>query len=252
MAGAGLERCLVLGLAMLCLQASIGTLNDLVDVEHDRGRKPGKPLPRGLVPVGAARLLVVAGLVAGVALSMAGGLPTAGLAVAGVGVGYAYDLRLKASPWSWLPFAVGLPLLPVYAWVGAVGGVPAPFLVLVPLAVVAGAGLALANELADAERDQAAGVRTAVGALGRERAWRVGLGLDLVVAAVAGGTLIVDGAPVVAIGAADGSIALLMVGLALGRSSRPATRERGWEAQAVGLGCLALAWLVGLASRGLL
>ena len=237
---------------MLCLQASIGVLNDLVDVQHDRGHKPGKPLPRALVPVGIARLIVVAGLAAGLALSLAGGLLTAGLALAGAGVGFAYDLRLKASPWSWLPFALGLPLLPVYAWVGATGGVPGPFLVLIPLAVVAGTGLALANELADAERDQAAGVRTAVGALGHDRAWRVGLGLELIVAAVAGGSLVLYGAPVVAIGAADGSIALLMVGLALSRSPRPLTRERGWEGQCVALGCLALAWLGGLAARGLL
>jgi 4-hydroxybenzoate polyprenyltransferase len=237
---------------MLCLQASIGTLNDLADIQHDRGRKPGKPLPRGLVPPGVARLVVVAGLLTGLGLSLTGGVVTVGVAIAGVSIGYAYDLGLKASRWSWLPFAVGLPLLPVYAWVGATGGVPAAFLVLIPLAVVAGTAVALANQLADAERDQAAGIRTAVGALGRERAWRIGLGLELIVALVAGGSLVLDGAPLVAIGAADGSIALLMIGVALGRSPRAATRERGWEAQAVALGCLALAWLGGLASRGLL
>ncbi len=44
--------------------------------------------------------------------------------LAGTATGYAYDLRLKATAWAWLPFAVGLPLLPVYAWVGATGRVP--------------------------------------------------------------------------------------------------------------------------------
>jgi geranylgeranylglycerol-phosphate geranylgeranyltransferase len=252
LAGAGLEQAFVLGLAMFCLQASIGALNDLADIEHDRGQKPGKPLPRGLVSPGAARLVVAAGLAAGLGLSLAGGLVTVGVAIAGLAIGYAYDLGLKASRWSWLPFALGLPLLPVYAWVGATGAVPGAFLVLVPMAVIGGAALALANELADAERDRAADVRTAVGSLGRERAWRVGLGLELIVALVAGGSLVLDGAPVVAIGAADGSIALLMIGLALSRSPLAGTRERGWEAQAVALGCLALAWLGGLASRSLL
>ena len=121
-----------------------------------------------------------------------------------------------------------------------------------PMAVIGGAALALANELADAERDRAADVQTAVGSLGRERAWRISLGLEAIVALVAGGSLVLDAAPAVAIGAADGSIALLMIGLALSRSPLASTRERGWEAQAIALGCLALAWLGGFASRGLL
>ena len=83
------------------------------------------------------------------------------VAVAGTATGYAYDLRLKTTAWAWLPFAIGLPLLPVYAWVGATGQVPAPFVLLVPLAVLAGAAVALLNGLVDVERDRAAGRRDA-------------------------------------------------------------------------------------------
>ena len=205
---------------MFCLQASIGSLNDLADVGRDRDLKPGKPLPNGQVSIEAARLITRAGLVAGLALSLVGGPATLAVAVVGVAVGYLYDLRLKAGRWSWLAFAVGLPLLPVYAWIGATGGIPTAFLVLVPLAVVGGAALALANELADDERDRGAGLRTAVGSLGRERAWRAGALLEAVVGVVAAGSLIAAGAPILAIGTADGSIALLMIGLALGRSPR--------------------------------
>ena len=237
---------------MFALQASIGTLNDLVDVERDRGHKPGKPLPRNLVPVALARLIFGASLAAGLVLSLAAGPIVLPIALAGLAAGYAYDLRLKATAWSWLPFAIGIPLLPVYAWLGATGGVPPAFLVLVPLAVLAGAALALANELADDERDRAAGVETSVGALGRVRAWQLNASLQAAVALIAGGSLIASGAPIGAIGGADASIALTMVGLVLGRSTRPATRERGWEIQAIGLAGLALAWLGGLASRGLL
>ena len=252
LAGAGWDRATLLGLAMFTLQASIGSLNDLVDVERDRGHKPGKPLPRQLVSVALARTIFVACLVAGLLLSLAIGPAVVVVALAGLAAGYAYDLRLKASAWSWLPFAVGIPLLPVYAWLGASGGIPAAFLVLIPLAVLAGAALALANELADDERDRGAAVETSVGVLGRVRAWRVGALLETLVALIAGGSLIVAGASTIALGVADGSIALAMIGLALGRSARPATRERGWEVQAVGLGGLALAWIGGLAGRGLL
>lgn len=252
LAGAAVDRALLLGAAMFCLQASIGTVNDLADVGRDRDHKPGKPLPRGVLSIEAARLVAAGGLLAGLGLSLAAG--PAALAVAGLGVsiGYAYDLRLKASPWSWLPFALGVPLLPVYAWLGATGGLPTPFLVLIPAAVVGGAALALANQLADDERDRSAGTRTAVGLLGRATGWRVGALLQAAVAVVAAGSLVGAGAAIPAIGAADGAIALIMIGLALGRSRLARTRERGWEAQAIGLGALALAWLGGLASRGLL
>ena len=38
-----------------------------------------------------------------------------------LGVGLLYDLRLRGTALSWFPFAVGIPLLPVYAWLGATG-----------------------------------------------------------------------------------------------------------------------------------
>jgi 4-hydroxybenzoate polyprenyltransferase len=252
LAGAGVDRAILLAVAMLCLQASIGTLNDLADVGRDRDHKPGKPLPRGLVSIATGRLVVAGSLLAGLTLSLAAGPGALAIAALGVAIGYAYDLRLKASPWSWLPFAFGLPLLPAYAWLGAIGRIPAAFVVLVPLALAGGAALALANELADDERDRSAGIRTAVGVLGRRAGWRVGALLQALVAGVGAGSLIGAGAPILAIGTADGSVALIMVGLVLGRSPMAATRERGWEAQAIGLGGLALAWLGGLASRGLL
>lgn len=236
---------------MFGLQASIGTLNDLVDIERDRGHKPGKPLPTGLIAIPTARAIAAGGLLLGLVLSVAVRPILGVIALLGVATGYAYDFRLKASRWSWLPFTIGIPLLPVYAWVGATGRLPAPFFVLVPLAVMGGAALALANELADDERDRGAGVETSVVALGRARAWRLGAGLQALVAVVAGASLIASGAPTLAVGAADAAIALTMIGLALGRSRLPSSRERGWEVQAIGLGALAVAWLAGIASRGL-
>ncbi|MGH2465448.1 MAG: UbiA family prenyltransferase [Candidatus Limnocylindrales bacterium] len=250
LAGAGLDRAGLLGGAMLCLQASIGGLNDLLDLERDRATKPAKPLPRGLLSRRSARAIVVAGLVAGLGLSLLAGPVPLLVGVLGLTVGYLYDARLKTGPWSWLPFAIGLPLLPVYAWVGATGELPGSFLVLVPTAIVGGAALALANELADDERDRAGGVRTAVGALGRARAWRRGALLQGLVASVALGSLVIGEAPILTLAAAAGSVGLILLGLVVGRSTRAELRERAWEAQAIGLGGLAIAWLGGLASRG--
>jgi len=249
-AGADGPTAALLGLAMFCLQASIGAVNDLADLEHDRQGKPAKPLATGLVGLPTAGLVAMAGFAAGLGLSIAirPGLGLIGLA--GLGLGYAYDLRLKSSPWSWLPFACGIGLLPVYAWFGASGDVPPALGFLVPAAVLGGAALALANQLADDERDRASGVRTTVGLLGRKRAWQLIAALHIAVAIIAILTLLGARAGIVAFGAALLSIELIAVGTELGRSPTAAGRERAWELQAIGLGCLGLAWLAGLSGAG--
>lgn len=56
-------RAAAIAFAALCLAASAGYVaNDLTDVDRDRAhpRKRGRPLPSGLVPLGLARVLVVA------------------------------------------------------------------------------------------------------------------------------------------------------------------------------------------------
>jgi 4-hydroxybenzoate polyprenyltransferase len=252
-AGASASRAAVLGVAMLALQVSIGALNDLTDVDRDRGRKHAKPIPAGLVGEGSARVVVVAGLVVGLGLSAAVGPATLGVALAGTAAGYGYDLRLKATAWAWLPFAVGLPLLPVYAWVGTTGELPAPFLLVVPLGILAGAALALLNGLVDVERDRAAGLMTPAIRLGPRRSLRVAAGLLAVVATGVVGSLAAVGvvAPTAwaLVVAGLGSIA---GGLVLAGSAAAGRRERGWEAAAVGIGLLAAGWAIGFAGRGLL
>lgn len=251
-AGADRTRAVLLGLAMVCLQVSIGALNDLLDVERDRGRKPGKPIPAGLVGRGTALAVVVAGLVLGLVASAAAGLLVFAVALVGTAAGWAYDIRLKTTGWAWLPFAIGLPLLPVFAWVGATGRIPTAFGLLVPLAIVAGAGVALLNGLADIDRDRAAGVATPAVRLGARKArWLSGALLGLV-GVVALGSLAAVGAEPRAWLAATAGLALVAAGLVLAGSSSGARRERGWEAGAIGLGLVAAGWVLGFAGRGLL
>ena len=235
---------------MVSLQVSIGALNDLTDEDRDRGRKTGKPIPAGLVGRRTATGLVVAGLVLGLGLAATMGLPALLVALAGVGAGYAYDLRLKATAWAWLPFALGLPLLPVFAWVGVTGRIPAAFLLLVPLAILAGAALALLNGLVDVDRDRSAGVVTPAVRLGRRRARELAAGLLGIVVVGAVGSLAVVGADPPAWIATVVGVALTGAGVGLAGSDAPARRERGWEASAIGLGMLAAGWTIGFAAAG--
>jgi 4-hydroxybenzoate polyprenyltransferase len=252
LAGADPATATRLALSMLCLQASIGALNDLVDAPIDAGRKPGKPLPRGVVTRRAAWLVTVVGGGAGLALSWPSGAATLAVAAAGAGLGYLYDLRLSRGPISWLPLALALPLLPVHAWLGATGTVPPGLVTLVPAAVLAGFGLALGNGLVDVERDAASGRRGIVVALGPPTARLLSagaLGLVVVLAwLVAPGAVGAPGAlgTLRSTGVPIGGAAIILGAAAL-RARSAGLRERGWELEAIGVATIGIAWLAGTA-----
>ena len=239
-----------LGLAMFLLQASIGTLNDLVDAPIDAGRKPGKPIPAGLVGRSTARVVAVAAAVLGLVLAAPSGLATVVLAVAVLGIGYGYDTIAKGTAWSWLPFAVGIPLLPVFGWLGTTGTLPSSFAILIPAAILAGTALAIANARADAERDLAAGIESVATQLGPRRSWVVATALLGVVVAAAVATILAWDGPVVALLGAAAATGVIGAGMLLGRSRDPARLERAWELEAVGVALLAAAWLAGTLPAG--
>jgi 4-hydroxybenzoate polyprenyltransferase and related prenyltransferases len=234
-----------LAVSMTALQASIGTLNDVVDAPRDAGHKPGKPIPAGLVSARLAVATVAAGGGVGVGLAIPSGWGTVTLALVVLAIGYGYDLVFKGTAWSWLPFAVGIPLLPVYGWLGATGSLAGSFVVLLPVAVIAGAALAIANARADMERDATAGVDSVAIRLGLGLAWAVNAVLlsCVVVAAIA--TLAASGASPVASAAAIGAGLVIGLGVLVGRGGDRVRRERAWELEAVGVGLLAMAWLAG-------
>jgi len=245
LAGADGITAVRIGVSMTALQVSIGSLNDIVDAPRDAGRKVAKPIPGGLVSPVEAWAVAIGGAVLGLALAVPSGLATVVLAVLILAIGYAYDLAFKGTAWSWLPFAVGIPLLPVFGWLGATGGLPSSFAILLPVAVIAGAALAVANARADVERDAAAGVDSVATRLGIEQAWIVNAGLLGVVIVLAAATLITWGASPAAMLGALGASVVIGIGVVLGRNADSAGRERAWELEAVGVGFLAAAWLAG-------
>jgi 4-hydroxybenzoate polyprenyltransferase len=239
-----------LGVAMLALQASIGALNDLVDAPIDAGRKPGKPIPRGLISPATALAIVIASAGLGLVLAAPSGPGLVGLAGLVLAIGYAYDLVAKGTAWSWVPFALGIPLLPVFGWYGVADALPAPFAILVPVAVLAGAALAIANALPDLGRDQAAGIASVAARLGPRRAWATGASLQSIVGVVAVGSLWLAGTTMPLIGAAILSACLVLAGVILGRTSSAIRLERAWEVQAIGTALLGATWLWGIARPG--
>ena len=251
-AGADASLATRLALGMLGLQFAIGTANDLADAPRDALNRPGKPLPAGLVgPLGADAVLFVA---AGAGLLSAASAGPAALAVGILGLadGLVYDVRLKGTALSWLPFAGGVALLPVYAWLGAAGTLPGAFWGIVPLALLAGAVLAVANALADLDRDTEVGVVSIATILGRDRAIAAdaaGLALLLVVVVLSSAAAGFVGAAL-PVELAGGGLGL--VGLGLSASPNGQVGRLGWEVQAIGIVAVGAGWLAVLVSAGLL
>lgn len=249
-AGAGPGRAALLGASMALLQFAIGALNDLVDAPRDAAAGRAKPIPAGLVDRRAARAVMVAAGAGGLLLSLAGGPALLALALLVLLVGASYDLRAKGTTLSWLPFALGIPLLPVYGWYGGAGELPGLFVVLVPAAANAGTALAVANALVDMERDADAGTDSIALALGHRRAGLLVLVLHGVVAALAVGTALVldapDGWTAAVVATAAAPLAGALLGLSAGGPGRTGRRELAWEIQALGTALLAVAWLSAL------
>jgi 4-hydroxybenzoate polyprenyltransferase len=148
-------------------QLSIGWSNDLIDVDRDRMvHRVDKPLSTGNLATRSVRLAVVVALVACVALSLLCG-PHSGLThlVFGVGSGWAYNLALKRTLWSWLPYAVAFGSLPAVVWL-ALNPPRLPPVWLMVAGAMLGVGAHLVNVLPDLADDAATGVRGLPHALG--------------------------------------------------------------------------------------
>jgi 4-hydroxybenzoate polyprenyltransferase len=159
--GAGLRGVVLalLGAAVLTGQLSIGWLNDWLDRDRDQASgRLDKPLATGDL---APRTVAVSAATAGAAcipLSYSLGVRAGTAHVAAVGLGYAYDLGLKRTVWSWLPYAVAFGLLPFVVWL-ALPGSPWPPVDIVAAAALLGVGAHGANALPDRDDDLATGVR---------------------------------------------------------------------------------------------
>jgi 4-hydroxybenzoate polyprenyltransferase len=248
LARAPADRAALLAMAMLSIQFSIGALNDVLDAPADAIARRAKPLVEGEIPVRAAGVVVAVTGATGLALALLAGPFAALVAVAGYAIGIAYDLRLKASRWSWLPFAAGIPLLPIFAWVGATGHLPGPILGLAALGVLGGTALAVANALADAERDVASGTATIATALGRSRSIRLGALLSPAVGGAAMTSVVALAGAVAGTWLAGAGAATLAVGVLLGLRG---DLQAGWEVQAIGIGILPIGWVAAATTVGL-
>lgn len=157
--GAGLTpaRVALVTAAVLTGQLSIGWSNDLIDARRDRvAGRTDKPLATGALDEAAVRNAAAAALVATVVLSLACGWLAGAVHLVVVASGWAYNLGLKSTVWSWVPYAAAFGALPVFV-VLAGGGTPTPAVAIA--GALLGVGAHLVNVLPDLDDDARTGVR---------------------------------------------------------------------------------------------
>jgi 4-hydroxybenzoate polyprenyltransferase len=155
-----LGRLALLLFAEAAMQFSISAFNDYFDREADVGR-PNKPVAHGLVSPRAAWLMGLALGLASIALTLPLGLWVTLLTAIGLGGGLLYDAGLKYTAFSWLPFCIAFPTLPLWGWVGAHpdGPFPLQLLWVVPVGAVLVLAIHMADTIPDLAHDASAGVR---------------------------------------------------------------------------------------------
>jgi 4-hydroxybenzoate polyprenyltransferase len=149
----------LLAAAVLCGQLSVGWANDAVDAPLDRrvGR-PDKPIATGEVSRRTVATCAGIALVADIPLSLALGWRAGVAHLVAVGSAWLYDLGLKRTVASALPYAVSFGLVPVIV-AAALPGSPRPQWTLVAAGVCCGVGAHFANTVGDTDDDAATGVR---------------------------------------------------------------------------------------------
>lgn len=155
--------------AVLAGQLSVGWSNDWVDAARDvASDRTDKPVVTGAVEQATVRAAAIVAAAACVVLSLATGWLPGLVHLVAVAAAWSYNLRLKDSIASFVPYGLAFGLLPVFLWLALPGGQLAPAWVVVAGALL-GVGAHLANAVPDLEADVASGVRGLPHRLGRRR-----------------------------------------------------------------------------------
>ncbi|MCP3759302.1 UbiA family prenyltransferase [Streptomyces sp. TBY4] len=152
-------------------QLSIGWCNDRLDMRRDvAAARLDKPLATGEVRPGAVTAAACAALLACVPLSLACGARAGWVHVGCVAAAWSYNLWLKHTPASWLPYTVAFGLLPAFLTLTSTLTSPSagwPPVWLTAAAALLGTSAHFANALPDIDEDIAGGVLGLPQRLGR-------------------------------------------------------------------------------------
>lgn len=165
--GRGPVAVLCVLLAVLCGQLSVGWANDAFDAERDRqAQRWDKPVVRGWVS--ERTLWVAAGTAATACIPLsllAGGIIGGAAHILAVASAWAYDLWLKTTIWSFVPYMLSFGLAAPFLTYGLTPPQPPAGWAVATLSLL-GLGAHLANGIPDVDTDRATDSHGLVGRLG--------------------------------------------------------------------------------------
>jgi 4-hydroxybenzoate polyprenyltransferase len=226
-------------------QYAAGALNDAVDVEADTAGGRDKPIPSGAISRRAVTLLALGSGAASLGFALALGPATLALAVVGLACAWSYDLRLKGTAASVLPFAIALPLVPLFGYAAA-GRFPAVLWWAWPIGALAAIAVHLADSLPDVESDRAAGVRGLAPRLGVARAAALAAAAYALAAVIALASGLAAGERSATLAGTALAAALGVAALRVGARGGPARRRVAYRLLLAGMVALALGWVVAI------
>src|SRR5450631_219350 len=184
LAGLPVGRGALVTAAVFTGQLSIGWSNDYIDAERDQAvERSDKPLAAGTLAARTAGIAAVVALILTVALSALLGWPGGAAVLGTAACGWAYNLGLKATALSWLPYAIAFGLLPAVVTLSDSPPRWPPAWALTAGALL-GVAAHLANVLPDLHDDDATGIRGLPHRLGAKTTALTGAGLLLAASAV--------------------------------------------------------------------
>lgn len=160
-------RLVILGVAFLLNQASVGLSNDWIDADRDRAvGRTDKPVALGQISAGLVRTTAFLAAALSILLTLPLG-PWATLAHAVfIASAWTYNVGLKNTPASVLPYMVSFGLLPmIVALARPVPAIAAPW--AIGLGAMLGIAAHFANVLPDLDDDERTGIRGLPHRLGR-------------------------------------------------------------------------------------
>jgi 4-hydroxybenzoate polyprenyltransferase len=161
------DRLVLVGLAVLAQQFSVGLSNDWLDAGRDSAvNRTDKPVAQGMVSLPMVRTASLVSAIISLALALTLGMPTGLWMIPMLVIGWVYNLGLKSNGFSVVPYIVGFGILPVFVTLAdKEPSLPPAWVILV--AALFGIAAHFANSLPDLLEDKQTGVNALPHILGQ-------------------------------------------------------------------------------------
>jgi geranylgeranylglycerol-phosphate geranylgeranyltransferase len=235
--------------SMFLISAAVGSMNDYLDLDLDRRAQPNKPLVRGDIPPETAVVVSFAASAGGALLSSCFGWQALAMSLVVLASGMAYNFWAKGTIWSWAPYAIAIPALPIWAFVAADKFRPVVLLTF-PLGALTSLAVNLANTLPDLAGDARYGLKGLAHRLGLQRSIIViWVSFGGVIGLLALTPIFIDSKPRALFpGLILGSVLLLVMIVDYAVSRSAASLRRGWYFSSILTALLGGTWIASLSS----